>query len=159
MAKVTITTQDQRIYATYDWVRIGIVGAALGVLAMAVAWLLGTYIIDPLVCRSGTLAACGQSDVMAGNIASVIIAAVGIGLLIRLHVRRALGVALATLVAYWNLSSLVGDLRWFEAAGWMALLYALAYLLFAHIFRIRSMLVAVVVSAIAVLVLRWVAFL
>ncbi len=159
MAKATVTTQDRRIYRTYDWLRIGLLGAALGVVGLAIAWLLGSYIIDPLVCRSGALTACGQSDVMAGNIAAIIVAAVGIGLLIRLRAHRAFGVALATLVAYWNTSVLLRDLGWFEAAGWMAVLYALAYLLFAHIFRIRSMFVSIIITIVMALALRWVAFL
>ena len=142
-----------------NWIRVGLIGAGLGVIVLVLSWLLGTYIIDPLLCRGGTLASCGNSSVLAGNVAAVMGAVLGAGILIRLRVHGAMWAALATLIAFWNIGQLVDGIRWAEAAAWMAVLYALAYLLFAHILRIRSIFTALIVAAIAVLVLRWVAFL
>ncbi len=159
MAKVVLETSDRRLHGTYNWINIGLTGAALGVIALVLGWLLGTYVIDPLVCRSGALAACGQSAVTAGNVAAVIVAIIGAAMLIRLHVHWAVGVALAALASLWGAAALTDGLRWFEIAGWMAILYALAYLLFTNIFRIRSVIVAIIVAVLAVLVFRWVAFL
>lgn len=158
MAKV-VETNNRYVYGAHNWVRVGLIGAALGVVILVLSWLLGTYVIDPLLCRSGTLAACGRSDVLAGNVAAVVGAVIGTGLLIRLRTYRSLWVTLATLIAFWGISELVGGLRWAESAAWMAVLYGLAYLLFAHILRIRSIFIALVLTALAVLVLRWVAFL
>lgn len=159
MAQVIIETNDQRIFSPYSWLRIVLIGAALGVITLGLSWLIGTYIVDPLLCRTETLAACAQSDMMASNIASVVTATIGVWLLIRLLVRRAVLVAVAVVIALWNLSALFVGLGWFEVAASVAVIYALAYLLFATIFRIRSIFVAVIVSIIAILLVRWVAFL
>ncbi len=142
-----------------NWLRVGLVGAALGVIVLVLSWLLGTYIIDPLLCRGGTLSSCGNSGVLAGNVAAVIGAVLGAATLIRLRVHGAMWVVLAALISFWNIGLLVDGIRWAEAAAWMATLYALAYLLFAHILRLRSIFTALIVAAIAVIVLRWVAFL
>jgi hypothetical protein len=159
MAKVVIVADEKYIYGRYDWMRVGLTGAALGVILFAVAWMIGSFVIDPLVCRSGTLTACGRSEVIAANVAGVIVAVIGASVLIRLLIRRALGVALAALLVFWNITTLTAGLQWAEATAWLAVFYALTYLLFASIFRIKSLWVSLVVAAIVVLALRWVAFL
>ena len=159
MAKVVIETSNPHVYSAHNWVQIGLVGAALGVITLVLAWVIGAFIIDPLLCRTGTLAACGQSEVLAGNIAAVMSAVIGFGILIRLRARRALWVAVAVLATFWGVTTLIADLKWAEMAAWMAGLYAGGYLLFASILRVRSVFVAAIITIIAVLVLRWVAFL
>ena len=86
-------------------------------------------------------------------------AMIGCVLLIRLRVHRPLAIAIAALVALWGLASLTDGLRMAEVYAWTAALYALAYLLFSHIFRIRLLIVAIIVAAAVVLLFRWVAFL
>ncbi|GEM_PF-6646044 len=159
MARAVVDTSDRRIRGTLNWVHVVLLGAALGVVWLVLSWLLSAYVIDVLVCRSGTLAACGRSEEVAGNIAAVIVAVIGVGALIRLYVQRAFGVAVAVLASFWGLSALIDGLRWFESVAWLASLYALAYLLFANIFRIRSLFAAIILAALAVLLVRWVAFL
>lgn len=159
MAKVVIETNNPQVYGKYSWWQVGLVGAALGVVTLALSWIISVFIVDPLLCRTGTLAACGQSEVLAGNIGAVVSAIIGAGILIRLRVRRSLWVVIAVLATFWGITTLIADLRWAEMAAWMAGLYAVGYLLFANILRIRSAFVAAIIAIIAVLVLRWVAFL
>ncbi len=158
MAKI-VQTDNRYIFNMNSWARVVLVGAALGVIVLALSWVIGKFIVDPLLCRGGNLAACGNSEVLAGNIAAVIAAIAGASALIRLRVYRSILVALAVLISFWGIASLGSGLRWAELAAWMAGLYGLSYLLFAHIFRIRSIFVAVIIAIIAVLALRWVAFL
>lgn len=159
MAQVIIETNEQHIFSPYNWARIALIGAVLGVATLGLSWLLATYVIDPLLCRSATLAACARSDVMAANIASVITATAGSWLLIRLLVHRALLVAVATVITFWNFTQIMTSLSWFEIAGSMAILYAFAYLVFTNLFRIRSIFVSSIATIIAILLMRWIAFL
>ena len=159
MAEVVVESSDRRIYGAYDWLWVGIAGAALGIVMMALSWLLGTYVIDPLLCRGDAIESCAQSGVIAGNVAAVIVAIVGAGVLIRLRVRRALIVVLATLISFWNLTTLLDGLGGFEVVAWMAGLHAFAYLVFASLLRIRSFFVALIFVILMVIALRWVAFL
>lgn len=158
MARAVANT-NQHIYGTHDWVRVGLLGAALGIIALALSWLVGTYIIDPLLCRSGALTACRSSSTLAANIALVLATVAGAAAMIRLRTYRFVGVSFAVLVAFWGMASLLAGLSWFEMAAWSAGIGALGYLLFMEIFRIRSLFIAVVAAAAAILLIRWVAFL
>ena len=158
MAKV-VQKDDRHLYRMNNWIRVTLTGAGLGVIILALTWVLGQYVIDPLVCRGGALESCNNSNILAGNVAAVIGAIAGASVLIRLRVYRGIFVAIATLISFWGIGALTEGLRWAEVAAWMAALYGFGYLLFAHILRIRRSFVAFIVAAIAVLVLRWVAFL
>lgn len=160
MAKVVIQpTGDRYVSGTYNWASIALIGAGLGVLTWVVAWLLGNFVIDPLLCRNSALQACGQSDVVAGNLAMIVAAVVGAVTLIRLHVRHALWIVMSVILSFWSLSTLTGPLFWVEALAWTAGLYVVAYVLFTWILRLRSTVIAVVIAIMAALVFRWVAFL
>ena len=159
MAKATVTTNDRRAYGVHTWLRIAFIGAALGVISLPLTWLLGTYVIDPLVCRGNALEMCGRSGEVAGNVAIVIVSVVSVALLIRQYVYRSVGIAIAVAGSFWGITALLEGLGWFETAAWAAGLYVFAYLLFANILRIRSLFVAVAIALVAVLLIRWVAFL
>lgn len=159
MAKAVVETTDRRIYGTFGWAQVGLIGGVLGATGYGLALLIGKYVIDPLVCRGDSLAACAQSEVLAVNIAAVVVAIVGATLLIRMHIHRAVGVALAALIAFWNLRLLAEGLPWFESLAWFVIVYALGYLLFTNLFRVRRIYLAVIMVALAILLVRWVAFL
>lgn len=159
MAEVVIETGDRYTHKTHNWLRVGLIGAALGVLVVVLSGLVERYIVDPLLCRGDALESCMQSGVLAANIAAVVVAMIGCVVLIRLTVHRPLAVVIAGLVTLWGVAALIQGLRLAEMFAWMAVLYALAYLLFANIFRIRSLIVAVVAAVAAMLLFRWVAFL
>lgn len=159
MAKAVVETTDRRIYGTFGWAQVGLIGGILGAVWYGLSLLIGNYIVDPLICRGDALEACAQSGALAVNIAGVVVAIIGATLLIRMHIHRAMGVALAGLIAFWNLQILTEGLPWFESLAWFILINALGYLLFTNLFRIRRIYIAVIMVAIAILLVRWVAFL
>jgi hypothetical protein len=161
MAKVVHKNHtDKQFFNSYNWWFIALSGAALGVITLVLAWLIGSFVLDPLLCRvPEQLDACGKSGDVAGNIASVIAAVGGIFILIRLRVLRTLLIAFAVIVSFWGIHALIANLPWGEAAAWMAGVYALGYVLFAWLFRIRSIIIACIAAIIAVLIIRLVAFL
>lgn len=160
MAKVIIQPKgDRYVSGAYNWLVIAAIGAGLGILTWIVAWVLGSFVIDPLLCRDSALQACGKSGAVAGNLAIIVTAIVGAIALIRLHVRHALWVVLAVVLSFWGLQALTSALSWIEGLAWTTGLFVLGYLLFTWILRLRSTMLAVVLAIVAALVLRWIAFL
>lgn len=160
MAKVIIQSKNDRyIKGTYNWLVIAIIGTTVGVVVWGSAWLLGQFVVDPLLCRASALQACGQSAVVAGNIGAIIGAIVGAIILIRSHVRHSLWIVFAATLAFWGISALTGVLFWVEALGWSIGLYALGYIFFTWVLRLRSLVVGAVVAIAVALLFRWIAFL
>ena len=160
MAKILYRTSDrQYVQSTYNFFHIGFIGLIIGAVVWLLSWLTGTFIIDPLLCREAILQACSQSDVVAGNIAAVIGAALGVMLLIRLHVRRSLWIALAVIASLWGITTLTTNLFWVEAIAWTLAAYGLSYILFTWLLRFRSIFISIIITIFMVLVLRWIAFL
>jgi hypothetical protein len=160
MAKVVIQpTGDRYVSGAYNWLTIAAIGAGLGVLTWVIAWLLGNFVVDPLLCRDSALQACGKSGTVAGNLAIIVTAIVGAVILIRSHIRHALWVVLAIVLSFWGLHSLTESLSWIEALLLTADIFALGYVLFIWIIRLRSTTVAVVLAIAIALTFRWIAFL
>ena len=160
MAKVVIQpTGDRYVSGAYNWLKIAAIGAGLGLLTWVFAWLLGNFVIDPLLCRDSALQACGKSGTVAGNLAIIVTAILGAVTLIRLHVRHSLWVVLAVVLSFWGLSSLTESIGWVEALAWTAGLFAVAYVLFTWVIRLRSTIVAVILVILLALMFRWIAFL
>ncbi len=160
MAKILYRTSDkQYIQSTYNFLHIGFIGVIVGAVVWVLSWLIGTFIIDPLLCREAILQACSQSNVVAGNIAAVVGAALGIMLLIRLHVRRSLWIAFAVIVSLWGMTTLTSNIFWVEAIAWTLAAYSLSYVLFTWLLRFRSIFISIIITVFMVLVLRWIAFL
>ncbi len=160
MAKVVIQPAgDRYVSGAYNWLKIALIGAGLGALTWLIAWALGNFVVDPLLCRDSTLQACGSSDTVAGNLAIIVTAIVGAVILIRSHIRHALWVIVAIMLSFWGLQSLTGSLLWIEALLWTTGMFALAYVLFTWVTRLRSTIIAVVAVIAIALVFRWIAFL
>lgn len=160
MAKVVIQPKgDRYVSGAHNWFVVAIIGIGLGVLTWIVAWALGAFVMDPLLCRDSALQACGKSGAVAGNLALIVTAIVGAIALIRLHIRHALWAVLAVVLSFWGLQSLTSVLPWIEGLVWTSVLFALGYVLFTWILRLRSTTMAVAISIALALIFRWVAFL
>ena len=156
MAKVIVDeTQPQAVSLSYSWWRIALVGAAIGIIYWALTAVVSHFIIDQLFCRSSVSAlACSNSVGLAGNIASILIAAVGLVVLVRLRVLRPLIVVVATAIVSWGLASWTEGLAWGEIAFWSALLYSLSYVLFSWISRYSRTIPVLISVALVVIVAR-----
>jgi len=134
---------------TYSWWRIGLIGAALGVVQWGLAALIRQFIVDPLFCGTQFNAnMCSNALGLSGDIATVLVAVIGLFVLIRLSVPRPIVVALATAITAWGVSAWTTGMGVSEVISWTAVIYGLGYLAFAWMSRYYSttiMLVMVVV--------------
>lgn len=156
MAKVIVDeTYPQTINMSYSWWRIALIGGAIGVLYWALAFLVAHFVIDPLFCRSSVnAAACSNSVGLSGNIATILVATIGLTVLVKLRVMRPLIIAAAAAIVLWGLAGWTNGLAWGEVAAWSVLLYGLSYLLFSWISRYGRSIPVLIAVAIVVLVAR-----
>lgn len=154
MAKIILDdSQPRAVSLSYSWWMIALIGAAMGVLYWALTLLVGHFIVDPLSCNDAVDAStCANSLEISGNVAGILVATIGLGVLVRLRVLRPLIVAIATAVALWGLAGWTDGLGWAEVVAWSVLLYALCYVLFSWISRYaRSVPVLVAVAGIVII--------
>lgn len=134
--------------------RVLVTGLIVGIVSWALTFLLDRFILQAIFCHDAQAAMCVSSYTYAGNIVGIIMAIVGVSVLVRLGVFRPLLIVLATLVSLWGLAGWVSDLRWFEALLWTAVLYAVCYVAYAWLARIRNAVVMVVIVAVVVVATR-----
>ena len=157
MAKVIETDIESRaIGASYSLWQIASVGAALGALYWCLTALIERYIIDPIFCRSVSSAlTCLNSTSISGDIATILIAAIGITVILRLYMARPLIIAIAVGASLWGLAMWTNGLMWGEAIAWSMLLYGLAYTLFSWIARYTRVIPVLVVMMLIVVAVRF----
>lgn len=131
------------------------VGAGVGILT----WLLGVVFINRLLatmlCRENVEASlCVNTENYAWYAAMVVGGLVGLFILAKLMVFRPLLVVLAALVALWGVWLLIGVLPWYGALLALAALFTLAYGLFTWLARLRSFVLALLLIAALVVIVR-----
>lgn len=157
MAKVYNKPASKHIGVMYNWLFISLSAAAVAVLVVVLSWLISQYVLDPLLCRR-MLASCGNSYVIAGNIAAIAGGVLGVILLLKLGVRRAILAPIGIIVLTWDIASFYQYLRWPEAVISLIAVYVLGLVLFVWISRIRSLPIVVLISVVVVILLRLVLF-
>lgn len=135
-------------------VQIFLTGLGVGVLIWGLTWLLDRYAVAPLTCGTTTLAASCQSAVFAGHIATIIAMIAGVLALVRFGVFRPLLIGLAALVSLWGAMTWLLGFEWYIALPTVAVLYALAYSVFAWLSRIRNFVVTLIAIVLVVVVCR-----
>ena len=157
MAKVINTEIESRAVGTsYSLWQIALVGLVLGVLYWCLAGSIENYIIDPIFCRSISNAmACLNSASISGDIATILVATVGVIVILRLYMARPLVIALAVGVSLWGLSQWTSGLAWGEAIAWSALLYGLAYTLFSWIARYKRFTLVLIAIVLVIFAVRF----
>lgn len=121
MAKIVESNvQSQTFNSAYSVWRIVVTGAVLGVLYWGLTLLVGMFI---------------DSIAIAGNIATILTATIGLIAMVSMRMTRPLIVTLASAVALWGLAQLTDGLVWSEVIAWNILLYAISYTLFSWIAR------------------------
>lgn len=133
-------------------VRIAALGVFLGLVVWALAYALERFVLSRFLCGGDVV--CQQSTLLAGNIASVVVALAGVVVLVRMSVYRPLLIALGAVISLWGMAAWLDGVSVLEAVGWTVLLYTLAYSAFAWIARIRHVAVLLVVFIVLVVATR-----
>lgn len=132
--------------------RVGLLGAFLGLVTWALTYVLERFVLTALLCDGDQV--CTQSTVFAGNIAAIILALAGVAILVRMSVYRPLLIVLGVVVSLWGLSVWLRGVGVLEGAAWTVVLYTLAYGAYAWIARIRNVPVLLIVVALLAVATR-----
>lgn len=156
MAKVIVEKEQTVVVQTWQpWVRVIVIGLAIGFVAWVLTSLLARYVIEPLTCRDVANAAmCLNAVPVAGNVAAIIAGLLGTLVLVRMGIARPIVLAIASAALLWDVAAWTAGLHWFETILWTILLYALSYLLFAWIARYARLWVVLAVSILIVVIIR-----
>lgn len=131
------------------------IGATNGFVLWILTYLLSHYVINNIACRLGTsFVSCSATDAVSAGIALVVAAVVTLALLVRERIYRPLLVVLAASFVLWGIGG-----TWLGGASWSTFFFtllvsALVYTTFAWLARVRSFVIALIVTIIAVIVLR-----
>lgn len=142
-----------------DMVRVGLLGLVVGVLIPGLTWVLQKFLITPIFCREATsLAVCGVGDLTSYYVATVVLGVIAVALMANWQIFRPLLVVIAAVTALWGLQRYAGST--ISSAGieyylTSAVLFGLAFLLFYWLMRLKSFALSVVLSVIAVVLIRW----
>ncbi len=123
----------------YSIWRIALVGLALGV----IYWGLTAFIFR-----------YSNSIDIASNVATIVVATLGIIAMLYLRMAQPILVSIATAVSLWGLACLTNGLSWIEIIFWDALLYGLSYTLFLWISRYKKITPVLIMIIAIVIILR-----
>lgn len=137
----------------YEILTIAGIGAAIGLVTSGAAYALDNYVLQAIMCR-GDGAGCEQAPTYAMTVAMVIGALLGLIALVQMRVYRPLLVVLATTIGLWGFVHLTEAMAWYWGLVIPVVLFALSYLLFAWVARIRAFLIALIVSVVLVVAMQ-----
>ena len=131
------------------------VGAGVGfggwLLALAVKY----GLINAVFCRSADVSSvCQNSDSIAWGVAFVAVSLLGMFALVRSGVFRPLLVVIASVVSLWMIGLWFFGAAWWVGLLWSAILFALAYALFAWLASLSRFTVSLVLIIVTVVLAR-----
>lgn len=136
--------------------RVMVIGAIIGLAAVALYFVLSKYVFTPILC--GQFAGgdrCDSTLQFANALALIFAGVAGLFALVRQRVFRPLLVVLLSTIALWQVIPAAVSLNGWLLAVFMAVLFALAYGLFTWIVQIRSFAVAAIISVVLVVATWW----
>ncbi len=159
MAKIIKSdVESQVISSSYSLWLVALLGASLGLIFCLLTMIINQYFINPLFCGSSVNAdICLNSVSVSGNIATILVAVIGIFTMLRLELDQPLLVSIVVAATLWGLAQLTDGLSAIEIIAWSVSIYALAYILFSWIARYRRILSALVVMLLVIFIVRVVA--
>jgi hypothetical protein len=138
MARVIDSRIESRTVSEYfPLVPTIVVGMILGLLFWGLNSVFGRFTTSPT---------------MAGDIATILVASVGLIVMVTMRIGRPIIIALSSAVTLWGLASWTVGLSLAETIVWEVALYALAYVVFSWISR-YSRVVPVLTTIIAIVVI------
>ncbi|MDN5275677.1 MAG: rane protein of unknown function [Candidatus Saccharibacteria bacterium] len=155
MANIIFEDTTGNNYGRKTWIFTILTGLALGVIYWLLSRLLHEYAVQPLLCQLWqTSGVCTDSREIAGHVATILVAVIGLFVTVKLRIFRPLLVVVAVAATLWGLSEWLQGLRWPEAVAYSALLYALGYALFSWVTRGRSLIAVTIIILVIVAIAR-----
>ena len=134
---------------------VGVVGLGVGLVAWVLGQLLDMGLFRFIFCRDAGIEGCVTSG-NYGNAAGILIATgLGVWGLVRFQIFRPLLIGLAAALTLWGIYNTLDPQPWYVTLFIGMLLFAVAYMLFAWVMRLRSLLWAAVVTIIVLVVVRF----
>lgn len=137
-------------------IQVALLGAIVGVAAWLLAAVVRHVILEPLFCGDTTNSMCVGAASNSGMVALVIASIAGLMGLIRLGAYRPLLIVIAAAITLWGLAGWTSGLSWLEAILWSAILFAISYVVFLWLARIRPFMIAAIVIVAVVVLARWI---
>lgn len=138
-----------------ELLRTVLCGVGVGLVVAVGMFLLNKFIFGAVLCRPQSIAECAQAPTYAMIVAMVLGAIAGLLGLARMRMYRPLLVVLAATIALWGINSIVSGMVWYWAALAVMVIFGLAYGLFAWIARIRNFVMALVITIVVVVLVRF----
>jgi len=132
-------------------------GAGVGLFVGILYLLLNTFVFGAVLCRAQQATSCAQAPQYAMIVATVIGAIAGLVALARVRVYRPLFVVLFATISLWAGNLLITDYAWYWVLLVLIGLYAVAYMLYAWLARIRSFVLAGILGIVILVLIRLVA--
>ncbi len=139
-----------------DFIGVLVSGAIAGLAAFVLYALLNKFVFSAVLCRAESTGDCSQAPAYSMIVAIIISTIAGVANLARLRIYRPLLIGLAAAISLWGLQVITGGLAWYWAALVFVALFALAYAVFAWLARLRNFILALVVTIVLVVLVRWV---
>lgn len=136
-----------------DMLRSFLVGVLVGVITTGLFYLLNHFIFGAALCRAG-IQGCSSAPLYSWIIATVVGVIGGIIALAKAGIYRPLPVAIAVSIALWGMFGGLADAKWYWGLVVGAVLFGLAYLLFAWLSRMRSFIISLIILAIVAIAIR-----
>lgn len=130
------------------------IGAVVGLFVWGLTWILHTYAFIPLMCKSGMVDKCSDSYAYSLIAAQVIAAVIGLVALAQRRVFRPLLIVLVATATLWGMLATINSWTWYGELIGCIILYALAYLVFMLLGRIRNLLLSAVAMAVLLVITR-----
>jgi hypothetical protein len=134
-------------------VQVAIVGLLVGLVVYGLTYVLNTYVYTTILCR-GSTAPCTAGTQYGEVTATILAAGAALFALVRLQVFRPLLAVIATTISLWDVLKIMPDFAWYVGAIACALLFAVSYMAFVWIARIRIFWLAGVIMAALVVAIR-----
>lgn len=134
-----------------------VIGALVGIGGWAIDLFLQRYFIEPVFCASpDSVGVCENGSTIAWVLSHVLVVGASVVAMVGAMIYRPLLVALAALITVWGMGGWLDGLVWWNAMLWQALIFALAYGVYAWIARTVQFWIAALVTLLVVVLCRFV---
>jgi hypothetical protein len=131
-----------------------VIGAVAGLVSWGLAVILGDYVLRGIFCQATITEQCAATAGYSWGAGMVLATVIAVFALVRLQVFRPLLVGVCVMVSLWSVASVLTELPVYLAALLFAGLFAVAYLAFMWIARLRSFGMAVLLMIVLVVIVR-----